>query len=150
MKQQNKILKDIVNRKTKLISWEVIKKKYKLNTVQIRSTTTNDADLIAPLFDAYRQFYKQKSDLKLAKRFISERLKKQESIIFLASLNQQPVGFVQLYPSFSSVSVCKILILNDLYVSPEARKHGVGKALMNEAKKYAVKKKDRQIVSRNR
>ena len=60
MKQQNKILKDIVNRKTKLISWEVIKKKYKLNTVQIRSTTTNDADLIAPLFDAYRQFYKQK------------------------------------------------------------------------------------------
>ena len=101
MKQQNKILKDIVNRKTKLISWEVIKKKYKLNTVQIRSTTTNDADLIAPLFDAYRKFYKKKSDLKLAKRFISERLKKQEytldysSNYFWRTHAQQEIDWVE-------------------------------------------------------
>ncbi len=113
--------------------------------LKTRLATIKDSNLVAPLFDLYRQFYQQKSDLKLAKKFISERLKNKESIIFLAFLNKQPVGFVQLYPSFSSVSACKTLILNDLYVAADARKYGVGKALMDEAKKYAIKNKAKSL-----
>lgn len=113
--------------------------------IKIRLATIKDLDSIVPLFNAYRQFYKQKSDLKLAKKFISERLKNKESIIFLAFLNKQPVGFVQLYPSFSSLAAQRTLILNDLFVIDEARKLGAGNALMNAAKKYAIKIKAKRL-----
>ncbi len=114
-------------------------------TAKIRRATIKDNDLVATLFDSYRQFYKQKSDLKLAKKFISERLKNKQSIIFVVFLEQKAVGFVQLYPSFSSVSAAKILVLNDLYVSDEARKLGFARALMNKAKDYAVKNKFKRL-----
>ena len=106
---------------------------------------SKDIDSVAPLFDAYRQFYAQKSDLKLAKKFIAERLKNKQSIIFVAFLEKKAVGFVQLYPSFSSVSAAKILVLNDLYVVSEARKLGVARALMNKAKDYALKNKIKKL-----
>jgi ribosomal protein S18 acetylase RimI-like enzyme len=112
---------------------------------KIRLATAKDSDLVAPLFDAYRQFYGQKSNLRLAKKFISERLKNKQSIIFVALLEKKAVGFVQLYPSFSSVSADKILVLNDLYVDHEARKLGVARALMNKAKDYAVKNKAQRL-----
>ncbi len=114
-------------------------------TIKIRVAASKDIDLIVPLFDLYRQFYNQKSDLKLAEKFISERLKNKQSIIFVALLNQKAVGFVQLYPSFSSVFAAKILVLNDLYVAAEARKLGVAKALMNKAKDYALKNKIKRL-----
>jgi GNAT superfamily N-acetyltransferase len=107
--------------------------------IKIRLATSKDNDSTAILFDSYRQFYKQKSDLKLAEKFISERLKNKQSIIFLAFLNKKAVGFVQIYPSFSSVSTAKILVLNDLYVAAEARKLGVARVLMNKARDYALK-----------
>lgn len=116
-----------------------------MTTIKICLATIKDFDLVAPLFDAYRQFYKQKSDLKLAKKFISERLKNKQSIIFVAFLEKKAVGFVQLYPSFSSVSVARILVLNDLYVADESRKLGVARALMNKAKDYAVKNKIKRL-----
>lgn len=111
-----------------------------------RQATSKDVNLITPLFDLYRQFYHQKSDLKLAKKFISDRLKNSESIIFIALKDKEAVGFVQLYPSFSSVSAKKTLILNDLYVTSAARKYGVGKNLMDAAKKYAMKNKAKRLV----
>lgn len=114
--------------------------------IKIRLAAIKNIDQITLLFDEYRQFYKQKSDLELAKKFISDRLKNSESIIFLAFLDKNPVGFVQLYRSFSSVSACKILVLNDLYVAENARKYGVGKALMDEAKKYAAKNKFKRLT----
>ncbi len=115
------------------------------NQIKIKRATNKDAILVTPLFDAYRQFYGQKLDLKLAKKFISERLKNKQSIIFIAFLEQKVVGFVQLYPSFSSVCAQKILVLNDLYVVPEARKLGAAKALMDEAKDYALKNKVKRL-----
>jgi ribosomal protein S18 acetylase RimI-like enzyme len=112
---------------------------------KIRLATAKDSDLVAPLFDAYRQFYGEKSNLRLAKKFILERLKNKQSIIFVALLEKKAVGFVQLYPSFSSVSADKILVLNDLYVVAEARKLGVSRALMSKAKDYAVKNKTKRL-----
>lgn len=79
-------------------------------------------DLIVSLFDAYRMFYRKPSDKEAAKQFLFERLKNRESIIFLALVDNEAVGFTQLYLSFSSVSMQPIYILNDLYVTKEYRK----------------------------
>jgi GNAT superfamily N-acetyltransferase len=105
--------------------------------VSVRPATIFDLDLIAPLFDAYRQFYRKTPDLALAKRFLAERFEHQESIIFVA-LNEggTALGFVQLFPSFSSGAAARILILNDLFVVPDARRSGVGKLLLRAATDY--------------
>jgi len=89
---------------------------------------------LAILFDKYRVFYKQGSDLQAAEKFLKERLANNESIVFLADINGKSVGFTQLYNSFSSVSMKPTYILNDLYVEESYRKKGVGEALLNKAK----------------
>ncbi|NUM79516.1 GNAT family N-acetyltransferase [bacterium] len=101
--------------------------------------TEKHVTLITPLFDAYRRFYHQPSDITGAQNFLTERLKQNESVVF-AALDEsgKALGFVQLYPTFSSVSIKKLWILNDLFVVPEARKQGVGEALMEAARKLAV------------
>ena len=105
----------------------------------IRQARAEDVDLVAPLFDAYRQFYAQPSDPALARAFIAERLTREESVIFLAERDGRPVGFVQLYPLFSSTAARprRLWLLNDLYVAPEARSGGVGRALMDRARQLA-------------
>src|SRR5207302_399748 len=97
-------------------------------------------DLVAPLFDAYRQFYRQSPDLELARAFLSDRLRNNESIIFIAADDSgAAVGFTQLYPSFSSASAKRIYILNDLFVTPEARRQNVGRALLKAAADFGSK-----------
>ena len=109
----------------------------------ISAATPADAGPLAPLFDAYRVFYQAGSDPEGALRFLSDRLSRGESRIFFASLARSEsldpiiLGFTQLYPSFSSVSMKRLWILNDLYVIPERRKTGVGAALMERAKAFA-------------
>jgi len=98
-------------------------------------------DQIVLLFDDYRVFYRKSSDKKAAKQFLFERLKNKESIIYLALIENQAVGFTQLYSSFSSVSMQPIYILNDLYVNKAYRKQGVGIALLNKAKQLCIETK---------
>ena len=77
-------------------------------------------DELAVLFDAYRQFYRQAPDISGAKTFLRERLVQGDSVVFVAFLDGKTAGFTQLYPSFSSVLVARVWILNDLFVAPEA------------------------------
>ncbi|WP_368562850.1 N-acetyltransferase family protein [Pseudoxanthomonas sp. UTMC 1351] len=105
--------------------------------MDVRRATIDDADAIAPLFDLYRTFYGQPSDLALAQRFIAERLQKGESVIFLAEADDKAVGFTQLFPSFSSVGATRVWILNDLYVDAAARRQGVAQALLQAATDFA-------------
>jgi GNAT superfamily N-acetyltransferase len=103
----------------------------------VRQAGLADVDAVAPLFDAYRQFYQQPSDPALARAFIAERLAHSESVIFLAERDGQAVGFVQLYPLFSSTAARprRLWLLNDLFVSPSARGGGVARALMDRARR---------------
>lgn len=108
--------------------------------ITIRVATTHDVDTIAPLFDAYRQFYGQASDLGLAKRFLEERCRLGESAILLAEEDGELAGFTQLYPSFSSTRAARIYVLNDLYVAASHRRRGVGRLLLQEAARYGADK----------
>ena len=108
-----------------------------LNAVEIVAATPADVGEVAPLFDAYRQFYRKPPDQEAARRFLFARLSKGESVLFLARHEGRAVGFVHLYPAFSSVELRRLWILNDLYVAPEARKLGIGRALMERAHQLA-------------
>ncbi|GGA43883.1 GNAT family N-acetyltransferase [Psychrobacillus lasiicapitis] len=105
--------------------------------MNIHQATINDLDSLVELFDLYRQFYKQESDFKGARNFLEERLIKNESIIFLAFDEGNPVGFTQLFPSFSSVSMKKSWVLNDLYVKETARRKGIAEKLIGKAIAFA-------------
>jgi len=101
-----------------------------------------DADSIAPLFDAYRQFYGAAPDLRGARAFIAARLERDESVVLLAralpraSEPSSAVGFAQLYPSYSSVSLGPIIVLNDLFVLPSWRRSSVARSLVAETVRH--------------
>jgi GNAT superfamily N-acetyltransferase len=58
-------------------------------------------------------------------------------VVLLAESQGQAVGFTQLYPSFSSVSMARVFVLNDLFVASTARRLGVGEALLTAAADHA-------------
>lgn len=106
--------------------------------MEIRRINKEESDCVISLFNNYRIFYEQKSDILLAKKFIQERLDNNESVIFVAfAENQIPVGFTQLYPTYSSVRIVKNWILNDLYVEKIHRKQGIGENLIKKAMQFA-------------
>lgn len=102
----------------------------------IRVATISDLDQLTKLFDAYRVFYRKKSDIISAKNFLSDRMKQKDSEIFVAENNLNIlVGFAQLYPLFSSTRMKKLWLLNDLFVAPKYRGQQVSKQLIESGKK---------------
>jgi GNAT superfamily N-acetyltransferase len=105
--------------------------------VTVHQATLAEIEVIAPLFDAYREFYGKPSNPEACRAFLAERYKYNQSIIFLANDGLgAAVGFAQLYPSFSSGSLTQIFILNDLFVVPSARRQGVASRLLQAAADY--------------
>jgi GNAT superfamily N-acetyltransferase len=105
----------------------------------VRKASLSDIDALTRLFDGYRVFYEKPSDPAGARHFLSQRLDREDSVIFLAEDEAgNALGFTQLYPLFSSVRMRPIWLLNDLFVSPEARNRGVARALMQEAQRFAA------------
>lgn len=96
-----------------------------------------DLDALAVLFDAYRQFYGQPSDVPRARAWLRERLRFGESVVLVAGRAGALAGFTQLYPLYSSVRTARTWILNDLYVAPNARRTGLGRALLDAAAAFA-------------
>ena len=106
---------------------------------KVRQATMIDLEEVAELFDLYRIFYEQNSDINGAKQFLFERIENNESFIFIVEdiEAKEFVGFVQLYPSFSSISMQRSWILNDLYVKNEYRGNGIAKLLLEKAYSFA-------------
>jgi GNAT superfamily N-acetyltransferase len=105
--------------------------------MQVTLASLEHLDEVSRLFDQYRVFYNQPSDLNAATNFLQDRLQDQDSTIFIASEGGSVVGFTQLYPSFSSVSMKRVWILNDLFVDAPYRKQGIAKLLMSAAEQFA-------------
>ena len=108
-----------------------------MTAIQIRLALLDDIDAIAPLFDAYRGFYGQPSDVERARQWLHDRLQRAESVVLLATRDDIPAGFTQLYPMFSSVRTARTWLLNDLYVDASARRGGVARALLDAAADFA-------------
>jgi ribosomal protein S18 acetylase RimI-like enzyme len=106
-------------------------------TLAVRRADQEDLATIAPLFDAYRQFYGQPSDPARASDWLRTRLQRDESVLLLAEDDGRSCGFTQLYPMFSSVRTARLWILNDLYVADDARRKGVARRLLDAAVAFA-------------
>ncbi len=115
-------------------------------TITIELAEVEHIDKLAPLLDAYRIFYGQPGNLPAAAHFLFERMINHESVIYLAMVGEEAVGFVQLYPGFSTVSLRPEWRLNDLYVRPEWRRQGVARKLIEEAKKLVRDREDKGLV----
>lgn len=106
--------------------------------MKTRRATVTDIKAIAELFSLYRIFYSQEQDLDGSEKFISERMSKNESVIFVVEDDfGSIIGFVQLYPTFSSVSMKRLWILNDLYVDKAHRGNNAAKSLLDECVAFA-------------
>jgi len=116
--------------------------------MEIKKAGIVDLEHIVPLFEAYRKFYKQESDSTKVKAFLHARIQREESVILLAMAEGQnkAMGFTQLYPSYSSVSMKRLWVLNDLFVDPLFRKKGVATALMNSARQLAEDTRAKGLV----
>ena len=115
---------------------------------QIRRASVADLCIVAELFDGYRQFYGQPGDYALAETFVRDRFTNNDSVVFLAidSQSEDGLGFVRLYPSFSSVAARRIWFLNDLFVAPAARQQGVGRALLDAAREHGLATSAKRLV----
>lgn len=113
-----------------------------MNTT-IRKINTEESDLVADMFNKYRIFYQQPSDIELAKQYLKERLRNNEAQIFVAFDHEtnQFLGFTLLYARFSSVSAIKNWHIGDLYVEPNQRKRGIGQKLLQTAIDFATEQK---------
>lgn len=108
-----------------------------MSNINIRQAVVGDLDALSVLFDGYRQFYGRAGDLAAARNFLLERFNRAESVLFIAHEGTEPIGFTQLYPSFSSVSLERIYILNDLFVNELGRRKGTGSKLISAAIHFA-------------
>ncbi|MFN7253452.1 MAG: GNAT family N-acetyltransferase [Anaerobacillus sp.] len=106
--------------------------------MEIYQATLEDLEGVSNLFNMYRMFYEQAEDFEGAKAYIKKRIESKESVIFVVKDKEKYLGFTQLYPTFSSISMKRAWILNDLYVEVAARKKGVAQMLLHKAKAYAI------------
>lgn len=106
--------------------------------ITVRKATREDIEALTVLFDLYRVYYHQPSNIAAGKKYLLDRMEKEESVVFVAEQGKDLVGFTQLYPIFSSVSLQRTWLLNDLYVHGAARKQGVAVQLLNAARAHGV------------
>ena len=102
--------------------------------MNIREAKKSDLDQLSILFDSYRVFYGKESNIDISKNFLESRLSNKDSEVFICEFDNILIGFVQLYPLFSSTRVSKYWLLNDLFVDSKYRGKGYSKLLIDKAK----------------
>ena len=112
----------------------------------IRRAKKKDIEMLSVLFDKYRIFYKQESDIDNARSFLKKRMKRRESVIFVAEERKELIGFTQLFPIFSSVSMKRTWLLNDLYVNEKARGIGTATKLLDAAKDFGTETSSKWLI----
>jgi GNAT superfamily N-acetyltransferase len=114
--------------------------------MNIRRAKKKDINQLSVLLDKYRIFYKQNSDIDSAKSFLKKRMKRKESVIFVAEERKELIGFTQLFPIFSSVSMQRTWLLNDLYVNEKSRGMGAAAGLLNAAKDFGAETNSKWLL----
>ncbi len=110
---------------------------HSVTSISVRQAALADLDELAELFDQYREFQGRRSDLPGAREFLRARIDHDESVVFIAREGTTSRGFAQLYPSFSSVALARVFVLNDLYVHESGRRKGVASQLLAAVEDHA-------------
>ena len=107
--------------------------------MRIVQATLEHLDLLTPLFIKYREFYGELPFPDSSRKFLETRLKRKESVIYLALADNEDklLGYCQLFPSYSSLSLKRVWILNDIFVAEDARRMLVADRLLQTAKQMA-------------
>ncbi|MEJ5148473.1 GNAT family N-acetyltransferase [Sphingobacterium sp. MYb388] len=105
--------------------------------IKIHQANINDIEDLEVIFSLYLKFYKVESIRDDNITFLKERVQNNESVIFTAKKDDEIVGFTQLFPSFSSASLKKVYILNDLFVLENYRNQGIAKLLIHQVIEFA-------------
>jgi len=106
----------------------------------VRRAKFEDLDQLTILFDEYRQFYGSSSNIAESYQFLKQRFENQQSIIFIHIKDDIFTGFVLLYLGFSTVACSSYYILDDVYVTPQFRRQGAAKQLIDTAILFAAHK----------
>jgi GNAT superfamily N-acetyltransferase len=112
----------------------------------IRRAKKKDIEGLSILFDKYRIFYKQRSDVEKARSFLKKRMKRKESVLFVAEERDELIGFTQLFPIFSSVSMKRTWLLNDLFVNEKSRGIGAATKLLDAAKEFGAETNSKWLL----
>ena len=104
-----------------------------MSAITTRHASLDDIDAVLPLFNMYRAFYGEPTRGVAARAFMRERWILGESKLIVAEAAGKIVGFTQLFPSFSSVTLQRLWILNDLFVIEAVRGKGAGRKLLEAA-----------------
>ncbi|MDR7076906.1 GNAT superfamily N-acetyltransferase [Neobacillus niacini] len=116
-----------------------------MNTLTIRQANIQDLPKIVPIFDSYREYFKQVKDPVMVERFLFEKFEHLDSVIFIAEQQNEVIGFAQLYPIFSSLTLQRVWLLNDFFIAEEFRNCGVGTQLFARVKEFALITKSKGI-----
>jgi GNAT superfamily N-acetyltransferase len=108
-----------------------------MTPITVRQAVFADLGKLAELFDQYRVFQGKQSDLPAARAFLQARFDHGESVVFMAHEDSVPLGFAQLYPSYSSTALARVFILNDLFIHEKGRRKGVASQLLAAVEGYA-------------
>jgi GNAT superfamily N-acetyltransferase len=114
--------------------------------MMIRRAKKKDIEDLSILFDKYRIFYKQRSDVEKARSFLKKRMKRKESVLFVAEERDELIGFTQLFPIFSSVSMKRTWLLNDLFVNEKSRGIGAATKLLDAAKEFGAETNSKWLL----
>ena len=109
----------------------------RMSNIDVRQAVLSDLDELVVLFGQYREFQGQAGDLPAARGFLQARFNHGDSVVFIARETHASIGFAQLYPSYSSVSLARVFVLNDLFVQESARRNGVASRLLAAVEAYA-------------
>jgi ribosomal protein S18 acetylase RimI-like enzyme len=115
------------------------------NNINIRQATIEDLPKLVPIFDSYRQYFKQEKKPQEVESFLFTKFERMESVIFIAEQDNEIIGFVQLYPVFSSLSLQRVWLLNDFFISEGFRNFGIGKQLFSKVKDFTAHTKSKAI-----
>ena len=116
-----------------------------MNTLTIRQANIQDLPKIVPIFDSYREYFKQVKDPVMVERFLFEKFEHLDSVIFIAEQQNEVIGLAQLYPIFSSLTLQRVWLLNDFFIAEEFRNCGVGTQLFARVKEFSLITKSKGI-----
>jgi GNAT superfamily N-acetyltransferase len=113
--------------------------------ISVRQASILDLSKIVPVFDSYREYFKQERNPTEVEKFLFDKFEHLESVIFIAEQNSEVIGFAQLYPIFSSLTLERVWLLNDFFICEDYRNKGVGKQLFEKVKEFTLLTKSKGI-----